>query len=149
MPGGVSDRNTSALVELVDLYPTLADLCGLPSPEGMEGLSFRPVLEDPDVPWKSAIFSEAKRQGAHGRSVRTHRYRFTEWTPLEGDGDPQFELYDLDADPKEYDNLAGDPEHQPTMDRLAAVLESGWKAALPSASVGGGDLYSEAGNQAE
>ncbi len=149
MPGGVSDRNTSALVELVDLYPTLADLCGLPSPEGMEGLSFRPVLEDPDVPWKSAIFSEAKRNGAHGRSVRTHRYRFTEWTPLEGDGEPQFELYDLDKDPKEYENLAGDPEHQPTMDRLAAVLESGWKAALPGASVGGGDLYSKAGNQAE
>lgn len=149
IPGGVSGRTTSALVELVDLYPTLADLCGLPSPEGMEGISFRPVLEDPDVPWKSAIFSEAQRRGAHGRSVRTARYRFTEWTPLEGDGEPQFELYDLDSDPKEYDNLAGDPEHQPTMDRLAAVLRNGWKAALPGVSEGGGDLYSAAGDQAE
>ena len=142
IPGGVSGRTTSALVELVDLYPTLADLCGLPSPEGMEGISFRPVLEAPDVPWKSAIFSEAQRRGAHGRSVRTARYRFTEWTPLEGDGDPQFELYDLANDPKEYDNLAGDPEHQATMDRLAAVLQNGWKAALPGVSEGGGELYS-------
>ena len=149
VPGGVSGRATSALVELVDLYPTLADLCGLPSPEGMEGTSFRPVLEDPDIPWKSAIFSEVQRRGAHGRSVRTARHRFTEWTPLEGDGDPEFELYDLENDPKEYDNLAGVPEHQSTMDRLAAVLKNGWKAALPGVEDSDADLISDAGDHVE
>jgi uncharacterized sulfatase len=149
VPGGVSDRATSALVELVDLYPTLADLCGLPSPEGLEGTSFRPVLEDPDVLWKSAIFSEAKRNGAHGRSVRTARYRYTEWTPLEGDADPEFELYDLANDPKEYDNLAGNPEHKSRRDSLAAVLEKGWKAALPPARDVARDLLSATDNQVQ
>ena len=149
VPGGVSGRTTSALVELVDLYPTLADLCRLPSPEGMEGTSFRPVLEDPDVPWKSAIFSEAQRNGAHGRSVRTARYRYTEWTPLEGDASPEFELYDLANDPKEYENLASDPEHRPTMDSLAAVLKDGWKAALPGATDGATDLLSTADSQVQ
>jgi len=100
------------------------------------------VLEDPDVPWKSAIFSEAQRNGAHGRSVRTARYRYTEWTPLQGDADPEFELYDLANDPKEYDNLAGSPEHQPTMDSLTTVLKDGWKAALPGAETAEGNLLS-------
>ncbi len=146
VPGGIAGSVTSALVELVDLYPTLADLCGLPSPEGMEGTSFRPVLEDPDIPWKSAIFSEVQRNGAHGRSVRTARHRYTEWTPLDGDGDSEFELYDLANDPKEYDNLVGDPAHQPTMGRLAGVLKKGWGAALPGARDVAGDLLSGADN---
>ena len=149
VPGGVSGRATSALVELVDLYPTLADLCGLPSPEGLEGTSFRPVLEDPDVPWKSAIFSEVQRNGAHGRSVRTARYRYTEWTPLQGDADPEFELYDLANDPKEYDNLAGSPEHQPAIDSLATVLKDGWEAALPGAEAAEGTLLSATDDQVQ
>lgn len=149
VPGGVSGGATSALVELVDLYPTLADLCGLPAPEGMEGTSFRPVLEDPDMPWKSAIFSEAQRRGAHGRSVRTTRYRFTEWTPLDGDGDPEFELYDLDNDPKEYDNIAGLPQHQPIRNRLSVALKNGWEAALPGTGDVDGDLLSATDNQAQ
>ena len=149
VPGGVSGRATSALVELVDLYPTLADLCGLPSPECLEGTSFRPVLEDPDVPWKSAIFSEVQRNGAHGRSVRTARYRYTEWTPLQGDADAEFELYDLANDPKEYDNLAGSPEHQPAIDSLATVLKDGWQAAVPGAEAAEGTLLSATDDQVQ
>lgn len=131
VPGAIAGSSTNALVELVDLYPTLADLCGLPTPDGLEGTSFRAVIEDPRVAWKSAVFSEVQRNGAHGRSIRTERYRYTEWTPLEGDGDAEFELYDLERDPKEYTNLAGVPDQGRNRDRLAKMLSAGWRAALP------------------
>ncbi|MDE0349879.1 MAG: sulfatase [Gammaproteobacteria bacterium] len=130
-PGVPAGATTKALVELVDLYPTLADLARLPSPVGLEGTSFRPVLEDPVRPWKSAAFSEARRT-AHGSSIRTARYRYTEWTPLSGDGPVERELYDLEADPHEFDNLAADPEHRVLRDDLARRLAAGWRAALPS-----------------
>ena len=131
VPGGVAGAPTSALVELVDLYPTLTDLCGLPEPAGLEGTSFRPVLEDPGRPWKEAVFSEAKRNRAHGRSVRTARYRFTEWAPLNGDGPSEFELYDVENDPKEYDNLASTEGSEEIRQRLSRMLESGWQDAVP------------------
>lgn len=83
-------------MELVDLYPTLADLCDLPIPAGLEGRSFRPLLEDPSRSWKTAVFSGAQRHTFHGCSVRTVRYRYTEWTPLEGDGEVELELYDTE-----------------------------------------------------
>ena len=131
VPWGVAGAPTSALVELVDLYPTLTDLCGLPEPAGLEGTSFRPVLEDPGRPWKEAVFSEAKRNRAHGRSVRTARYRFTEWAPLNGDGPSEFELYDVENDPKEYDNLASTEGSDEIRQRLSRMLESGWQDAVP------------------
>ena len=135
LPSGKAGARTDALVELVDLYPTLADLCGLPIPDELEGTSFRPVIDNPETEWKSAIFSEVQRNRAHGRSVRTARYRFTEWKPLEGDGSKEFELYDLERDPKEYTNLAELPENREIRDRLAGMLEAGWKAALPPADL--------------
>ena len=129
-PGVHARAATQALVELVDLYPTLVDLAGLPRPDGLEGTSFRPVLEDPGRPWKSAVFSEARRS-AHGTSIRTARYRYTEWTPLDREGPVERELYDLLADPREFDNLADDPEHEALRNDLAERLEAGWRAALP------------------
>lgn len=133
VPGSRGGAATSGLVELVDLYPTLAELCGLPEPEGLEGTSFAPLLENPERPWKRAVFSEAQRNGAHGRSVRTARYRFTEWTPLEGDGEPEYELYDLERDPQEFENLALRSEHRELREQLTASLRAGWRAALPEA----------------
>ena len=130
--------STMGLVELVDLYPTLVDLCSLPRPDGLEGTSFSPLLEDPDLEWKAAVFSEAQRRGAHGRSIRTATHRFTEWTPLEDDAEPQYELYDLIQDPKEYTNLASHPEYRALRDKLAERLRAGWQAALP-----GSELISE------
>lgn len=131
LPGGVSGGTSMALVELVDLYPTLVELCALPESEGLEGTSFRPVLENPQIPWKSAIFSEAKRSRGHGRSVRTARYRYTEWTPIEGEGGLEYELYDLENDPNEYRNLAGSTEVGEIQSQLAAKLHAGWEGALP------------------
>ncbi len=129
-PGAQVGAGTEALVELVDLYPTLVDLAGIPPPGGLEGTSFRPVLLDPARPWKNAVFSEARRS-AHGSSIRTARYRYTEWAPLSGEGPVQRELYDLETDPGEFDNLAADPAHETLLEDLAARLEAGWRAALP------------------
>ena len=139
VPNGTAGVRTAGLVELVDLYPTLAELCGLPSPEGLEGTSFLPLLRDPHIPWKSAVFSEAKRNGAHGRSVRTADYRYTEWSPLEGSGATEYELYDLASDPREFVNLATSPDHADIRERLAEELRAGWQAALPAGGRDTGD----------
>ncbi len=131
-PGGLSGVATDALVELVDLYPTLADLCGLPIPEGLEGTSFRPVLEDPEIPWKPAVFSELQRSRWHGRSIRTASHRYTEWSPLEGDDEALLEMYDLENDPREFTNIAMMAEHAELRLELAGALKNGWRGALPA-----------------
>jgi iduronate 2-sulfatase len=139
LPDGTgAGRTTAGLVELVDLYPTLTDLGGLPDPaHSLEGTSFVPLLEDPDRPWKSAAFSESQREGYHGRTLRTERYRYTEWTPLtSGDGPVLAELYDLDNDPMEFENLANEAAEAGRVTELSRRLQAGWQDALPSESPG-------------
>lgn len=124
-------KRTRALVELVDLYPTLAQLCDLPLPKHLEGTSFAPLLEKPDQPWKKAAFSQYLRTGKPphtGRSLRTERWRYTEWHDLKGKP-TGVELYDELNDPQETANLASDPTHAKTVRQIAAQLRSGWKAA--------------------
>ena len=126
-------QRTKALVELVDLYPTLAQLCDLPLPKHLEGTSFAPLLENPDQPWKKAAFSQYLRTGKPphtGRSIRTDRWRYTEWHDMKGKP-TGVELYDELNDPQETVNLANDPAHAETVKQLTAQLHSGWKAALP------------------
>jgi uncharacterized sulfatase len=133
LPGGTgAGKTTPALVELVDLYPTLLDLCDLPDPaHSLEGTSFVPVLEDPNRPWKSAAFSESQREGYHGRTVRTATHRYTEWAPLEGDDPVLTELYDLVNDPMEFNNLAGNQAQADVAEELSLRLHAGWREALP------------------
>jgi iduronate 2-sulfatase len=109
--------------ELIDMYPTLADLCGLDVPEGLEGISMKPLLADPSRPWKKGAFTS---KGRGQTSVRTERWRYTEW------GSPdKAELYDHQNDPGEFTNLAGKPEHAATVAELQELLHGGWQAALP------------------
>jgi len=134
MPDGRNaGQVATGFVELVDLYTTLIDLAKLPNPaHALEGKSFKPLLEDPDRNWKSAAFSESRREGFHGDTIREARYRYTEWTPLPGtDGETMRELYDIENDPFEYTNLALNEEHATILAELSQRLRAGWQAALP------------------
>jgi arylsulfatase A-like enzyme len=130
LPGmKTSGQRTQALVELVDLYPTLGQICSLPLPAHLEGTSFAPLLEKPDLPWKKAAFSQYLRTGRPpfmGRSIRTERWRYTEWHDLKGKP-AGIELYDE----TESKNLAEDPAHAERVKQLASQLRSGWQAAKP------------------
>jgi len=122
-------QSTDGLVELVDIYPTLVDICRLPKPDHLQGTSFAPLLDDPSLPWKTAAFSQYSRAGALGRSARTERWRYNEW---QTDGIiVARELYDHETDPYENRNLAGLAEHATTIERLSVQLKAGWKAARP------------------
>lgn len=120
------------LVELVDLYPTLTELVDLPEPaHDLEGLSFVPLLESPTRQWKSAAFSQSRRENHDGLTIRTARYRYTEWSPLEEDGAILTELYDLEQDPMEYENLADEPAQTSLISELSGRLAQGWQEELP------------------
>jgi len=111
-------RGCSGIVEFVDIYPTLADLCGLSAPANLEGTSFKPLLDDPELSWKKTAFTRVQRGRIAGRSVRTERWRYTEWDQ----GKQGAELYDHNTDPGEYYNLAGDPQHTETVAELRKLL---------------------------
>ena len=111
-------ESCSRIVEFVDIYPTLADLHGLAAPGNLEGTSFRPLLNDPVRPWKKMAFTQVQRGKIAGRSVRTERWRYTEWDR----GKQGAELYDHNSDPGEYYNLAGDPQHTQTIAELRKLL---------------------------
>ncbi|MBN1422232.1 MAG: sulfatase [Planctomycetes bacterium] len=123
-------RTTKRLVEFVDIYPTLAELCGLPLPAHLEGTSFAPLLNDPDRPWKKAAFSQYPRGKVMGYSMRTERYRFTRWQDPDGEA-VAVELYDQERDPKENVNIAGRPEAAKLVEELTVQLRAGWRAARP------------------
>ncbi len=120
-PGLSQGKHTTRPVELLDLYPTLADLCGLNSPENLEGKSLRPLLTDPaGSEWtKPAVTQIWHNRKAWGYSIRTDRYRYTEW--LEGKAGR--ELYDHSTDSGEVTNLANDPRHAKTVAELSGRLE--------------------------
>lgn len=132
---GQPPAHTDALVEFVDIYPSLCELCGVPLTEGLEGTSFAPLVKDPQRPWKSAAFSQyprgIPREGpGMGHSMRTDRYRFTEWK-ANRTGFVEYELYDHLVDPQENANLARRPECAELVKRLATQLQAGWQGALP------------------
>jgi arylsulfatase A-like enzyme len=124
-----------APVELVDLYPTLADLCGLAPPPYLDGKSLRPMLEDAARAVKPAAFTQVMRgQNVHGLSVRTERWHYIEWQY----GDKGRQLYDTAADPEEIKNLADDPGHAATVAEMRKHLLENWpKTAWPALAATG------------
>ena len=108
-----------ALVEFVDLYPTIADLCGLSPPAGLAGTSLRALLEDPSQPGKEAAGSMLRRgKKVIGRSIRTERWRYTEWN----EGALGVELYDFADESVSGIDRSRDTEFADTRAELAAVL---------------------------
>ncbi len=102
------------LAELVDLYPTLADLAGLEPTVPVDGVSLAPMLQDPTATVKDAAFTQAR----NGYSIRTERWRYIEWD----EGRQGAQLYDMNADPAETTNLAADARHAQTVKDLRARL---------------------------
>ena len=119
-PGLSRGKHTTKPVELLDLYPTLADLCGLNPPANLEGKSLRPLLTDVlGNGWhKPAVTQIWHNRKAWGYSIRTDRYRYTEW--LEGKAGR--ELYDHSVDPEEVTNLANDSQHAKAVAELSGRL---------------------------
>ena len=136
-------QQTRALVELVDLYPSLCELAGLPLPAHLEGDSFAPLLNTPDLAWKPAAFSQFPRPvrlsvpehppqpgDCMGYSMRTERYRFTVWQEiLSPEKHAGIELYDYAEDALETRNLAVDPGQAALVARLHQDLKRGWRHA--------------------
>ena len=120
-------------------WSTLADLAGLPLPKHLEGISFKPVLENPDRPWKQAAFSQYPRPGGKsgsgqlmGYSMRTERHRFTVWVARNDASKVEaIELYDHSTDPQENQNLAGRKENAALVEKLMVQWKAGWRGALP------------------
>ncbi|MHC4404684.1 MAG: sulfatase-like hydrolase/transferase, partial [Planctomycetota bacterium] len=121
-------RRCPALVEFVDIYPTLCELAGLPLPDHLEGRSVVPLLAKPDQPWKEAAFSQFRRrhEGVEtmGYAMRTDRYRYVEWINRQSVETVATELYDHEHDPQENTNLAAAPEHRRLVGQLSDQLWS-------------------------
>lgn len=101
-------QRCNALVETLDLYPTLCDLAGVDVPGDLDGKSFSTLLSDPSSPHKQAAFSQYIRQGKIGNSIRTDAWRYVEWRPFDGGPVEHRELYDEINDPDENTNVVGD-----------------------------------------
>jgi arylsulfatase A-like enzyme len=120
-PGAAGNgKSTESLAELVDLYPTLADLCGLKAPDYIDGTSLKPILNDPAATVKEAAFTQILRRKSEGYSIRTARWRYTQWDH----GRQGEQLFDMQADPGETKNLADDPQHAKTITELRQRLKT-------------------------
>ncbi len=140
-PNGVEGQVTNATASLLDLYPTLIDLAGLPANDANEGLSLRAVVEGSgDTPDHVAITS----YGHGNHAIRDDRYRYIHFT------DGTEELYDHENDPDEWVNLAANSEYDEVKQRLAQYLP---KVIAPFSKVHNGkatndyfaELFEEAG----
>ena len=113
-------RSSPRIVESQDLYRTLAELCGLPLPGGVEGRSLVPLLQNPGAEWNYPAHSVWSEDGAtlHGVAVRTEQWRFAEFGPAGKNGAM---LFDPQNDPQELKNLADDPQYAPVRAELSAL----------------------------
>jgi arylsulfatase A-like enzyme len=115
---------TTALVEFVDMYPTLCELCGLEIPLHCEGRSLVPLLEEPHRPWKDAAYSQYPRGDVMGYAMRTNRYRYVEWRDRHSRSVRARELYDHSLDDAEDTNIAARADER-LLTRLHGQLQAG------------------------
>lgn len=122
MPGAKGNGQACGrTVELLDLYPTIADAAGLTAPKTAAGASLRPLLENPRARWNRPAYTQTSRGKFMGRTVRNERYRYTEWA----DGQSGVELYDHQTDPGEITNIAERPDMAGVTDEMKQLLQRG------------------------
>lgn len=127
-PGQKKGQRTKALAELVDLFPTLCDLTGIPIPQNLHGLSLKPVLANPSAPWREGAFSQyfKAKPGVGkvlGTSLRTDRYRYTEWRKNDHTGKLEdITLIDFQGNP--HKNIAADPAHTGLIKKLSKLTKA-------------------------
>jgi len=115
-------RTAMTAAELIDIYPTLAALCGLEAPDYLDGTDLSSALNDPSRMVKMAAFSQLRRpNGDDGYSVRAGKWRYTEWTSKSG-ADLGKQLFDEEQDPAEANNLAADPAYTENIKALSAMI---------------------------
>jgi len=144
-PGSTQGGVVKAPVSQVDLFPTLAELCGVPTQGNLQGQSLVPMLSDTSVTGRNWALTQVSRGGGRNRatvtrdessdlapffgySLRTPRWRYTEWD----EGRKGRELYDHTTDPKELTNLAGSPAHAETVRQLSVQLQAAAKSTFPA-----------------
>ena len=119
-PGIDGARQTRGLTESIDLYPTLCELTGLPLPSHVQGRSFVPLLQAPQTSWKPAAIGRFR----DGDTIRTDRYRFSQYTNRDGTPSSQM-LYDHEVDPDENENVVNRKKQADVVKRLAKELQTG------------------------
>ncbi|SKB01198.1 iduronate 2-sulfatase [Prosthecobacter debontii] len=144
-PKGVTaGQKTASLAELMDLYPTLTELCGLPAPSGVEGVSLTPILADTSASVRDAALSQHPRPAyykgapdAMGYTLRSATHRYTEWRDWKTGQTVATELYDHQTDPDETRNIAQDQdaeaivkEHAKLLEKMKPIVQPGWKPVL-------------------
>lgn len=148
---GVTDHGpvTRELVEMVDLFPTLVDLAGLPpiplcpDPDRhvkvcTQGISLLPLIRNPETPFKEAVFSQVKKKNIMGYTVRVDKYRYTEWVE-KGPGYNHVkgrELYDYTIDKHETLNRVKLQSYSNITQHLRQILQQGWRTVAEDINVG-------------
>jgi len=145
-PGVTEPSSVAATpVSQVDLYPTLAELCGIEAPKNLQGQSLVPILADATAKGRGWALSQVTRGGGPARAtigtdlasdgrryfgytLRTDRWRYTQWD----EGNRGHELYDHNTDPRELKNLADNPEYADTVKDLAAKLRQAAESTFPA-----------------
>jgi len=129
-PGYSTNSTSWAITEFLDIYPTLCELANLPVPSDLDGRSLVPNLADPVSPGKEFAVSQYSRDRLNGYTIRTGRYRYTEWfangyrsfDPYLESNISYTELYDYQTDPEETENLAGAPAYSVLSEELHTAL---------------------------
>ncbi len=117
IPGKTNGTKTKKLVEFIDLYPSLAELAGLPLPGHLQGKSFVPLIENPDMEWKEAAFTRCGK----AETIITEKYVYTEWQNDEKEIYQRM-LFNRFEDKQENNNLAYSSEYQETIAELSEQL---------------------------
>lgn len=138
VPGAEGNGTPShAIVEFVDIYPTLTEAAGIETPEGLEGRSLMPLISEPGADWDGYAITQILRPAddrletpVMGTSIRTDRWRYTDWA----EGAEGVELYDHWADPMEFDNLAVEPSEadQAVIEKLRPLLRAKASGKVPT-----------------